>query len=979
MLQVASLTQLFLKKYQFFEQKEALWFNAIIIDPFTPLPPFQKMSNLGILPDIENHWAKDCIRQLFNRKVVGGYPDNTFKPNNPVTRAEFAVLLNKAFPNAAPIKNPVTFKDVPANHWANLAIQFVTRAGFFSGYPDGTFKLNQPIPRVQSLVALVSGLQYDINATPTEILAQYFDDVAAIPKYAVKAIATATQKYLVINYPNIRRLNPNENATRGEIAALLCRALNLPGVPLDYIVALNLLAIKPQFDEADSFAEETARVKIGDKWGYIDKTGKLIVPPQHDEANTFSEGIALVRSYQSGREKTGIELNTSTPNTSEIRGVWLTTTNSQVFNSKQKIVEAMNFLAQSGFNVVFPVVWNNGATFYPSRIMRENFGLEIDGRFIGRDPLGEIVTEAKRVGLAVIPWFEYGFSSSFNQNGGRLITNKPDWAGRDINGNLLKKNNFDWMNAFDPEVQTFLLSLMLEVIQNYDIAGIQGDDRFPALPSEGGYDAKTIARYFQQFNQNPPANPKDSQWLQWRADLLTDFLTNLYQQIIKINPNLIVSLAPSPYPWGLQEYLQDSQSWVDRGLVDTIHPQLYRRDFAGYKQLVDRLVNEQFTPQQLSSIIPGILIKVSAYRISPELLLQSIQYNRDRGINGEVLFFYEGLREDNDALGKVLRANAYAKSVPFNPSAIKSRGFTYRRVGSKYNYINLSGQSINQPQFDWADSFKEERARVKMGYKWGYIDKTGRLISRLQFDEAEFFSEGLALVRIASKYGYLDKTGKLVISPQFEAANSFTEGLAAVKVGGKWGYIDSTGILVIPAQFDQADSFSQGLARVAMIYPSNSDTTNSPSNSNSGTANSPSNSDTTNSPSNSDTTNSPSNSDTTNSPTIKSGYIDKTGKLVIMPNFDTASFFFEDLAAVKIGNKWGYINARGEIIIDLKFDNIQQFKEELAAVRIDDKWGYIDRRGQYMIPPEFEEVKSFSQGLALVKIGGKWGYIRNIL
>ena len=108
---------------------------------------------------------------------------------------------------------------------------------------------------------------------------------------------------------------------------------------------------------------------------------------------------------------------------------------------------------------------------------------------------------------------------------------------------------------------------MLEVIQNYDIAGIQGDDRFPALPSEGGYDAKTIARYFQQFNQNPPANPKDSQWLQWRADLLTDFLTNLYQQIIKINPNLIISLAPSPYPWGLQEYLQDSQSWVDRGLV----------------------------------------------------------------------------------------------------------------------------------------------------------------------------------------------------------------------------------------------------------------------------------------------------------------------------------------------------------------------------------------------------------------------------
>ncbi|HBK66622.1 MAG TPA: hypothetical protein DD000_24790, partial [Cyanobacteria bacterium UBA11166] len=671
---------------------------------------------------------------------------------------------------------------------------------------------------------------------------------------------------------------------------------------------------------------------------------------------------------------------------SEIRGVWLTTTNSQVFNSKQKIVEAMNFLAQSGFNVVFPVVWNNGATFYPSRIMRENFGLEIDGRFVGRDPLGEIVTEAKRVGLAVIPWFEYGFSSSFNQNGGRLITKKPDWAGRDFSGNLLKKNNFDWMNAFDPEVQTFLLSLMLEVIQNYDIAGIQGDDRFPALPSEGGYDAKTVARYFQQFNQNPPTNPKDSQWLQWRADVLTDFLTNLYQQIININPNLIISLAPSPYPWGLQEYLQDSQSWMDRGLVDIIHPQLYRRDFAGYKQLVDRLVNEQFIPQQLPAVIPGMLIKVSAYRSNPELLLQSIQYNRDRGINGEVLFFYEGLREDNDALGKVLRANVYSKSVPFNPSAIKAGGFTHRRVGGKYNYIDLSGKSVNQPQFDWADSFQEERARVKMGYKWGYIDKNGGLISRLQFDEAEFFSEGLALVKIANKYGYLDKTGKLVIPPQFEAANSFSEGLAAVKVGGKWGYIDPTGILVIPAQFDEADSFAQGLARVAIIYPSNPEPTNSPispnptnSSTNPNPTNSPTNPNPTNFIINLEPTNSPTNPNPTNSSTIKSGYIDKTGKLIIIPNFDTGSYFSEELAAVKIANKWGYINITGQLIIEPKFDNFAPFKEGLAAVKIDDKWGYIDKTGTSIIPPEFEEVKSFYQRLALVKIDGKWGYIRNIL
>ncbi|HBB31171.1 MAG TPA: hypothetical protein DDZ80_03245 [Cyanobacteria bacterium UBA8803] len=895
------------------------------------------MSNSSIFADIQTHWAKDCIRQLFTRKIVSGYPDATFRPNNPVSRAEFAVLLNKAFPNALPVRNAIAFRDVPANHWANSAIQAVTRAGFFSGYPNGTFRLNQSIPRVQALVALVSGLQYDQNLTPIEILKQYFDDASAIPNYALKAIATATQKYLVVNFPNIRRFNPNQNATRAEVAALICRALNLPGVPLDYIVGLNLVVIQPQFEQGDSFSEGRARVQSGNKWGYIDKTGKFLVAPQLDEAGAFSEGLALVRTYQNAvREAQGNQRTNSSPNSplstppfSEIRGVWLTSTASTVLNSKDNIKAAMDFLAQTGFNVVFPVVWNNAATFYPSRIMRENFGLEIDPRYTGRDPLGELVSEAKRVGLAVIPWFEYGFASSYNQNGGRLLARKPEWGARDASGNLLKKNSFEWLNAFDAEVQAFLMSLILEVIKNYDVAGIQGDDRLPALPSEGGYDRKTVERYFRQFNQNPPSNSKDAQWLQWRADLLTDFLTYLYKEAIAINPELVISLSPSFYPWGLQEYLQDSKTWMDWGLVDIIHPQLYRRDFEGYKQLVERLINEQFTPLQLPCLVPGVLVKVGSYRISPEHLLQVIQYNRDRSLCGEVLFFYEGLREENDALAKVLRSGPYAKSVPFNASAIKAQGFTHRRVGSQYQYIDLSGKPVNQPQFDWADSFTEERARVKRGYKWGYIDKTGQPIGRFQFDEAEFFAEGLALVKIGSKYGYLDRKGQLVIPLQFEAANSFSEGLAAVKVGDKWGYIDNIGNLTIPAQFDAAESFAAGLASIELAF--------------------------------------------------KYGYIDHKGQVIILPNFDAAGSFSEGLAPVKIGDRWGYINSTGELVIDVKFDEVKSFKEGLAPVKVDDKWGYSDKTGELPIPPAFDEAMSFAEGLALVNRDGKWGYIRNIL
>lgn len=373
---------------------------------------------------------------------------------------------------------------------------------------------------------------------------------------------------------------------------------------------------------------------------------------------------------------------------SEIRGIWITNTDSAVLDSQANIAEAIDFLAETGFNVVFPVVWSKGATVYPSQVMRSQFGLAIDPRYTGRDPLAEVVTEARLAGLKVIPWFEYGFASSYNQNGGKLLAVKPEWAARDCNGNLLKKNGFEWMNSLDSQVQNFLLSLILEVVNNYDIDGIQGDDRIPALPCEGGYDVGTVARYQQKFRRQPPSNPKDRRWLQWRADILTNFLARLNREVKAVNSNLLISMAPSIYDWGYKEYLQDSPTWLQRGLVDLLHPQAYRRDFNSYKQIIDRLAIEQ-SPQR-SQLAPGILLNISSYRMTPQYLSQAIAHNRYLGITGEVFFFYEGLRSGNNALAKVLRNGAYAKSASF-PSVADLRPQTQPEnvVGRIQNVLKL--------------------------------------------------------------------------------------------------------------------------------------------------------------------------------------------------------------------------------------------------------------------------------------------------
>ena len=90
------------------------------------------------------------------------------------------------------------------------------------------------------------------------------------------------------------------------------------------------------------------------------------------------------------------------------------------------------------------------------------------------------------------------------------------------------------------------------------------------------------------------------------------------------------------------------------------------------------------------------------------------------------------------------------------------------------------------------------------------------------------------------------------------------------------------------------------------------------------------------------------------------GFIDKTGKYAINPQFDSSYDYAEGLAAVQIGFKWGFINKTGVFVINPQFDDAVPFSEGLAYVRIgnnpdDWKWGFIDKTGQYIINPQFTQ------------------------
>ena len=193
--------------------------------PALPLEPSREALEFTDVPD--DYWAKPYIDALSERLVIDGISEGTFAPEEPVTRAQLASAIAQAFP-LGDEKDEIAFSDIEAGYWATDAIDKAVKGGFMSGFPNERFQPNLPVPRAQVLTALVTGLNADTPADIQAILERY-DDVAEIPEWATGKMAAATQSNIVVNYPNLAALNPNQPTTRAEVAAMIYQTLAAQG------------------------------------------------------------------------------------------------------------------------------------------------------------------------------------------------------------------------------------------------------------------------------------------------------------------------------------------------------------------------------------------------------------------------------------------------------------------------------------------------------------------------------------------------------------------------------------------------------------------------------------------------------------------------------------------------------------------------------------------------------------------------------
>ena len=240
--------------------------------------------------DIKGHWAESAITYWQDNGLISGYEDGTFKPDKSITRAEFAVMLNKALGFVD--KGNVSFSDVKAGDWYYDAVAIAVEAGYCSGYEDGTFKPNETITRAEAAVMIALAK----NLVKNETVITKFTDITNIPLWAKDYVGAVVNAGFMSGRPN-GTFDATNTITRAEAVSSLDRAMskteNVVEENKDVVVTKDDTVIEDQTIEGNLIIDKA----VGDGEVYIKNTtvkGDIIVQGGGDNSiyltNVITEG-----------------------------------------------------------------------------------------------------------------------------------------------------------------------------------------------------------------------------------------------------------------------------------------------------------------------------------------------------------------------------------------------------------------------------------------------------------------------------------------------------------------------------------------------------------------------------------------------------------------------------------------------------------------------------------------------------------------
>lgn len=215
-----------------------------------PLPSQSEASSKGFKDVQSNHWAYSTINQAAEKGYFSGYPGNTFRPSNNVTRAEALSVIVRVMGLESNV-GAYPFKLDKRSPWAHGSIGAAIEAGIIKEEDYGTwFNPTNPVPRAE-VAKWVSNALVNVNSDYKQVLKSTEDTLLPIAEYYTNRLNKKDTPYIAImmgtgmmgGYTN-KEWRPKGHTTRAEMASILLRFENvMKKSPDDFFNLQELIAV----------------------------------------------------------------------------------------------------------------------------------------------------------------------------------------------------------------------------------------------------------------------------------------------------------------------------------------------------------------------------------------------------------------------------------------------------------------------------------------------------------------------------------------------------------------------------------------------------------------------------------------------------------------------------------------------------------------------------------------------------------------
>ncbi len=339
----------------------------------------------------------------------------------------------------------------------------------------------------------------------------------------------------------------------------------------------------------------------------------------------------------------------------ELKGTWIRPKETSV----KEIQKTLDKIKDTGINNVFLETYFHGLTIFPSQVMQAYGFNPQNPAFIGIDPLAIWIKEAHKRGIKVHVWFEsfYVGNKSPELDEKSILAVKPSWQNItkqkvDYKGYVPhpQEHNGYFLDPANPEVITFLTSLIGEIFAKYNIDGLNVDYiRYPNIAKENfnnqwGYTPYARNEFELAYEIDPFDIDKDSslwnEWNQYRKDKITDYIKKVSD--LAKNRNILLSAVIFPdYKISVQTKFQDWTKWLDEKYLNAITPLILTSDDNLAKNMLEEIKKKA---QDNAIVYPGLF--AGFIESDPEDLLKQIHIIRKLKLQGVILFDWAHLSNE---------------------------------------------------------------------------------------------------------------------------------------------------------------------------------------------------------------------------------------------------------------------------------------------------------------------------------------------